>query len=123
MIEKWKVASIIFLGLAIIIGSANISQGLKHLPVAPATNMTHVGNSLYEISQVLKEDNSLEVQKDIMTMTETAAYMNLYYIDLKRMIEEQNSTIPYVKIDEQYIFHKKAIEEWMMENQHAYITK
>lgn len=120
---KYQIIAIVFLGISILIGSFQITNGLlkiaNNIPNTPSTN--NISSSIEYVGDQLKELNEKDHGiKNIMYMTEAANYVGLTFNDFKTLIEEKKTNIPYVKVNNLYIFHKESLDEWLQNGQKTY---
>lgn len=114
--EKLLPISIFCLSISIIISSSIIAKGMKE-------NGTYVNGGLINISQGLnnisntvnyKNNNNSTVGKTQTFNLYTAAqYLGITYDKLEQIVSLKDSGIPYIKIGNEYIFSKSALDKWL----------
>lgn len=117
--QKAMIIAIFFLGIAIIIGSMQIAQSLDRVSYNPEVNVntSNISNALREIAHQIDQQETVQAQTEAMYFSAAAEYLGLTYKELKVLIEEKNLDIPYIKIDQKYVFYKSSLNEWLKQIQ------
>ncbi|SFI39107.1 DNA binding domain-containing protein, excisionase family [Tindallia magadiensis] len=95
--NKLMPLSIIILAISIVFGSIWIGNSLKEIEK----------QSIYADSQ----------GNDVLALDEAAKYLKISEGDLLYLIREENLGIKYVQMNDQYIFSKEALHEWLQSGQ------
>lgn len=77
---------------------------------------SHIPSPANHLSVSLSNaDRNLEIKdKQVLSLWEAAAYLHVDSDALKDLLSTQGSTnIPYMKIGNNFIFSKKALDEWV----------
>ena len=107
--DKLLPASIVFLGISLIISAKIISNGLE---INGRFAGEGVSIGLNNINNTMNADNS----KDILTISEAADYLGISEDKLNKIINgsDGNKTgIPHTTIGNEYLFSRKALNEWV----------
>lgn len=79
-----------------------------------SVSLNHLSNSFSSVNQVKIVQ---EEQKSIMTFKEAASYLHISPAKLDYLISPYRDasipSIPFLKIDDQYIFTKSGIDKWL----------
>jgi hypothetical protein len=117
--EKLLPLSIICLSISLVVSSIIIANGLREASFGASGSLngsiSSVGNSVGYLSNTIKEinNNTNGTDKDLMTMKEAASYLGTIENNLFYSIENKTITVPYTKIEGNYMFSKKAIDKWI----------
>lgn len=71
------------------------------------------------INQLSKEMSSLEVtenKQNILSLDEASDYLGVTSKSLENTIERTSIGIPFLKLEGNYIFTKKGLDEWLANN-------
>jgi excisionase family DNA binding protein len=106
--------SIFCLAISIIISCFILTKGIKD-------NGEYVGAGIGNIGSVLSNaSNNLTVyyqdkamSRDNYNLDDAAAYLGIARDKLVKIVDNKDYGIPYVKIESNYIFNKKALEKWL----------
>lgn len=111
--------AIVFLGITILIGSSQIVNQLQLTRFGSNNNVNvntrEIGKGLNRMADEIK--NLYSNKKNAMYLSETADYLGLTYKELKYLIEEKKLNIPYLKIDNKYVFYRNSIDHWLLETE------
>lgn len=115
--DKLLPASIIFLGISLIISAMIISNGLeingRFSGEGISIGLNNINNTIYDtINKIMNSDNS----KEILTISEAADYLGISEDKLNKIINgsDGNKTgIPHTTIGNEYLFSRKALNEWV----------
>ncbi|MDI9215799.1 helix-turn-helix domain-containing protein [Clostridium tertium] len=108
--EKLLPISIFSLAISLIISTSIIANSIEN-------NGRFVGEGisqgLFNYSNVINEENNNNLDsKDILSLDEASKYLGISQERLTQVIIKDDS-IPCVQISGQFIFSKKALEEWV----------
>ena len=112
---KFLSVSIFTLALSIIISASIISKGIEN-------KGRYIGDGLYQgannISTTIRDlsFNDKENNKDVFTQDDAALYLGISQERLMQIINNEKSNIPYVKVAENFIFSKNALDKWIEES-------
>ncbi|MCF0147794.1 MAG: helix-turn-helix domain-containing protein [Clostridium sp.] len=112
---KFLSVSIFTLALSIIISASIISKGIEN-------KGRYIGDGLYQgannISTTIRDRsfNDKENNKDVFTQDDAALYLGISQERLMQIINNEKSNIPYVKVAENFIFSKNALDKWIEES-------
>lgn len=84
---------------------SNISSGLNNI----SQGLNGISNTIYSI----KNQDNLISRKQIYNITDAANYLGISQFELESIVENKDSGIPYVKVNDKYIFNKDALDKWM----------
>ena len=111
--DKLLPASIVSLGISLIISAKIISNGLeingRFAGEGVSIGLNNINNT---INNIMNADNS----KDILTISEAADYLGISEDKLNKIINgsDGNKTgIPHTTIGNEYLFSRKALNEWV----------
>ncbi|MDB1933061.1 helix-turn-helix domain-containing protein [Clostridium tertium] len=108
--EKLLPISIFSLAISLIISASIIANGMEN-------NGQFIGDGisqgLFNITNTINQENNSNLDsKDILSLDEAARYLGISQERLTQVIIKDDS-IPCVQISGQFIFSKKALEEWV----------
>lgn len=115
--DKLLPASIVFLGISLIISARIISNGLevngRFSGEGISIGLNNMNNTIYEtINKMMNSDNS----KEILTISEAADYLGISEDKLNKIIngsDDNKTGIPHTRIGNEYLFSRKALNEWV----------
>lgn len=117
--EKLLPLSIICLAISLVVSSMIISKGLKESAFNTSGSLSgsisSIGSSIGQLSYTIKEinNNTKEIDKDLMNMKEAASYLGTSETNLFYSIQNKSITVPYTMIEGNQMFSKKAIDKWI----------
>jgi len=106
--------SIICLSISIIISAIIIANGMR-------SNGDYVGTGLSDMSQGLSNivnnmyNNNANVvyTRNTYDLSTASSYLGIEESKLLDIVNEKDSGIPYIKIGNDYIFSKSALDKWL----------
>lgn len=111
--EKLLPISIICLSISIILAAITVSNGMKNCGL-------YVGNGLSDIKQGLDSNGNLDKNTSSVVFVRStydlptaSDYLGIKEDELISIIDKKDSGIPYIKIDNKYIFNKGALDKWL----------
>lgn len=110
--EKTLSGAIVFLGISIIISSIIIANGMKNNGISVSAGLSNIGQGIYNISNV-ENSKIINETKDTYNLNTASQYLGITDWKLKELIDNKDSGIPFIKIGEDYIFSKNALDKWM----------
>lgn len=78
-----------------------------------------IGDSLNNISNQLQKLQTLgddQSEKNILSLKEAAEYLSIQPQTLQNTIETTSVGIPYLKLEDKYIFTKGGLDKWLESN-------
>jgi hypothetical protein len=118
--EKLLPLSIICLSISLVVSSTIISKGMRESSLRVSNSLT---GSITSIVNSVKNNidnekkqvnnNTNQTDKDLMTLSEAGNYLGTSANNLYYSIENKSITVPYTKIEGNYMFSKKAIDKWI----------
>ncbi|HKL41263.1 MAG TPA: hypothetical protein VJ962_01585 [Clostridia bacterium] len=96
--ENKVIVVLIFLSFSIILSSLILS-----------VTINNVSNQALSIEMKNEKDN-------ILSLEEAADYLGVTTISLEKTIETTSIGIPFLKLEGNYIFTKKGLDEWLINN-------
>lgn len=112
--EKMLSISIFCLAISIVIGCYFISKGFKGNGGYVESGLVNIGSGLNNISNNLNSYNQNQIiSKDNYSLDEAAVYLGITQDKLIKLVDNKGSGIPYVKIENSYIFNKNALAKWL----------
>lgn len=112
--EKMLSISIFCLSISIIISCSILAKGIKDNGEYVGTGIVNIGSVLSNASNNLTvhyQDKAMS--RDNYNLDDAAAYLGITRDKLVKLVDNKDSGIPYVKIENNYIFNKKALEKWL----------
>lgn len=120
--EKMISISLICFSVSMIISAIIISSGMKSngesLSNSVQNMSTSLSNSISQIANSISKSNSQD-EHSVVTKRQTydlataAAYLGINQSQLVAIIEDRSSAIPYIKLNNEYVFYKDALDKWM----------
>lgn len=114
--EKWLPLAIVFLGTMILIGSIQIANQLVTIPRGSSNVNVDTNNISYSLDRIanklVQSQENEETEKASMYFNDAAIYLGFTPDEFKILIEEKNLNVPYIKLDNRYIFYKVSLDEW-----------
>lgn len=109
--EKALSFSIFCLSISIVISAIIIANGMK-------ANGNYVNNGLYTISKEMNNNisnyNNNEVYKrNTYDLPTAARYLGIPESKLIELVNTKDFGIPYIKIGNDYVFSKNALDKWL----------
>lgn len=110
--EKLMPISIFCLSFSIIIGAVIISSGMKKN--AELLN-NGLSNGLYNIGSTIinANTNDITANKSTLNLSMAASYLGIPETKLTQFVDSPGSGIPFIKVGDQYIFSKTALDKWL----------
>jgi predicted HTH domain antitoxin len=96
--ENKIITALIFLSFSIILSAVILSISINNL-------------SNEELTIKIKNE-----QENIMSLEEAANYLGITSRSLEKTMETTSVGIPFLKIEGNYIFTKKGLDEWLADN-------
>lgn len=119
--------AMIFLGIAILIGSYLISAAINRIAdygQALTHNTAQISSQLSSMADIVNglthfrafgeqsgAPSPAATQTVMLTKEEALKYLNLTEKELTALIDQTD--IPYIKLNRSYLFPKNALEEWL----------
>lgn len=110
--EKLLPISIFSLAISLIISTSIIANSIEN-------NGRFVGEGisqgLFNYSNVINEENinnNLD-KKEVLRLSDAATYLGITEERLMQVINKEEANIPYVKIGDDFIFSKNALDKWV----------
>lgn len=78
--------------------------------------LSDISNSINSLSIVHNDDSDYNSNNDTpekFDMTFASSYLNIEYDELVKLVEDKNSNIPFIRIGNDYIFYKDALDNWL----------
>lgn len=91
--EKKIGTAIIVLAFSILLGSIILAVSINNLP-----------NKVVNVE--MKTEN-------VLSLEEAADYLGITAMSLEKTIETKSTEIPFLKLEGNYIFTKKGLDEWL----------
>lgn len=117
--DKLLPLSIFALAFSILISSFIISRSINNngtfISHEMANGFNNLSSNLYKSFNNDTQTKKLE-EKSNFNLREAAEYLNISETDLINTVYNKESKIPYVKIHEEYIFNKEALDKWVQES-------
>lgn len=128
--DKWLTIALFTLAGAILLSGLWIKGALSNLTFyAPASSNTtddRIANQLHELNSILQKATSTSNNESGLGITsllnnpknmylgEAAKYLSLSETQLKEIIQDPASELPYLQTsDTLYIFNQKALDKWL----------
>jgi hypothetical protein len=109
--ENMLTISVFCLAISIIISSSIFTKGVR---VGLSNIGSGVNNGLNNISSNINSSNDYErTEKENFDLSEARLYLRLSEDELKGLVNNRDSGIPYIKIGYKYVFNKKALDKWL----------
>jgi excisionase family DNA binding protein len=111
--EKMLPVSILCLSISIIISASVISKGMQKSGQHVGAGLTYISSGLNNIASSANNNNSIQSGDNTFDLLTAANYLG---ISQGKLIELTKATIsgpPYVKVGDQYIFNKIALDKWL----------
>jgi hypothetical protein len=90
---------------SIIIAIAILDLGLKI-----SSGLNNISETISYKSDLMDSTDPLQYYNGIGA---AASYLGMTKAELKLIIENENSNIPYIKVGDKIIFYKDALDEWL----------
>lgn len=112
--DKLLSISIFALALSIVISASIISKGIENKGRYIAEGISQAANNI----EVNINDSSFnkENNKDVFTQGDASVYLGISQERLMQILNNEKSRIPYVKVGENFIFSKNALDKWIEES-------
>ncbi|MBE6053128.1 MAG: DNA-binding protein [Clostridium sartagoforme] len=112
--DKLLSSSIFALALSIIIAASIISKGIEAKGRYIADGIFQGANNI----NTTIRDNSInnEESKSVFNASTASSYLGISEDRLMQLLNNEESGIPYVKIGEDFIFSKDALDKWIEES-------
>ena len=112
--DKLLAISIFALAFSIIIAATIISSGIE-------TKGRYISDGIFQgainISMTIRDISfNEEDSKNIFSATEASVYLGISEERLMQIMNNEQSKIPYVKVGEDFIFSKNALDKWIEES-------
>ncbi len=104
------------LSISLFITTALIVNQLSKVAEQLYNNTQFIGSEISRINSSIKEVQAKE--KNILSYSEVANYLGITEATLNRLINETD--IPYLKVDNRYIFHKAPLDAWLIHKANKY---
>jgi len=104
--EKLLPISLLCLAVALVMSSVIISRGITD-------SAKVISENLWQVKSVNNASPTIVANKDTMSSFEAAEYLYTNQELLIQDIENKKLDIPYVKINDNYVFSKNAINKWL----------
>ncbi len=78
--------------------------------------LSDISNSINSLSIVHNDDSDYNSNNDTpekFDMAFASSYLNVEYDELVKLVEDKNSNIPFIRIGDDYIFYKDALDNWL----------
>jgi hypothetical protein len=94
--ENKLVMSLFILSFSILLGSIILAVSINNLP-----------NKVVNVE--IKNEN-------VLSLEEAADYLGITTMSLEKTVERTSIGLPFLKLEENYIFTKKGLDEWLVNN-------
>lgn len=113
--EKLLPVSILCLSVSLIISAFIISNGMKHNGENVGSGLSTISQGLNNVSNSLYNSNNynLTANRNNMDLMTAADYLGIPNTKLKQLVDSVGFGIPHIKVGDQYIFNKSALDKWM----------
>ena len=112
--DKLLPISIFCLAISIVIGASIISKGMqfngRFISEGVSQGLNNINNTINN-----KITNDV-YEKNTMNLSDAAAYLGISEEKLIKVVYNEESKIPYIKIDGYLIFSKNALDKWIEES-------
>ncbi|MDV4149558.1 helix-turn-helix domain-containing protein [Clostridium sp. AL.422] len=113
--DKLLPIAIFSLAISIIIAASIISKGIenkgRYIGDGVFQGFNNVSNTIRDINLNNEEDD-----KGVFSSEECSEYLGISEERLMQIMNNQESKIPYVKVGENFIFSKNALDKWIEES-------
>ncbi|MEG6521642.1 helix-turn-helix domain-containing protein [Desulfotomaculum sp. 1211_IL3151] len=97
-----------------LLGAVILSISIFASSIIISTSFNHLSASIKSFEHILLNQKE---EKNVMTLDEAADYLHISTETLKYMSNEISGLqIPYLKVDDQYIFTKQGLDKWLESN-------
>ncbi|MDA3730448.1 hypothetical protein PBV87_02870 [Niameybacter massiliensis] len=128
--DKWLTIALFTLAGAILLSGLWVRDGLSNLsfyaPVSNSNTDYRIANELNQLNKTLQKATSTSNNESShgitsllnnpknMYLGEAAKYLDVSETQLKEIIQDSTSQLPYLQIsDTAYIFNQKALDKWL----------
>lgn len=128
--DKWLTIALFTLAGAILVSGLWVRDGLSNLsfyaPVSNSNTDYRIANELDQLNKTLQKATSTSNNESghgitsllnnpkNMYLGEAAKYLDVSETQLKEIIQDSTSQLPYLQIsDTAYIFNQKALDKWL----------
>lgn len=113
--DKFLSISILFLAISIIISAKIIANGMKYSGENNFRGLSSIASGINCIATTVENINSSGVvnARNTYDLYSAAAYLGVTEENLKQIVSDRDSGIPYIKVGEDYIFSKGALDKWL----------
>ncbi|UFJ39348.1 hypothetical protein LOK74_14860 [Brevibacillus humidisoli] len=120
--EKWFAVAIGGLAVSILIGSYVIAGALEQVARARyGDDSGQVAQAIRKLADVTREvassrggqRDNVQGDKEYMYMSDAAQYLGMDYKELSEFVNRAELGIPYIAINNKYIFYKDALDDWL----------
>lgn len=111
-----SIKSAILLSASILLSGAYIGNQLNKIFNQAYNDTQIVSMEISRINGAIKELSSKE--KTVLTYSEVANYLGVNDKVLDNLIKKTD--IPYLKVDNRYIFHKTPLDAWLLNSANKY---
>lgn len=112
--ENPLAASIFCFSIALIISAVIIGNGIKNNGNYICDGLLNLSNGVTNLaSKADTNTDSAIFGRDTYNLPLAAAYLGISESKLIAIIHSKNSKIPYVKIGNDFVFSKHAIDKWL----------
>lgn len=114
--EKLLAFSIIIFSISLVISAALISSGIKSGDQNIGNAVQSISSSISQINSTVynsRDEYSLVYKRRTYNLPTAAGYLGINEAQLIAITEDKASSIPYIKVGNDYVFFKDALDKWM----------
>lgn len=112
--EKLLSVSIFCLSASIIIGAFIIANGMKANGEYVSSGLSSITNGLNNMGNTFNNTNNNGVVfRSTYDLTAASTYLGISESELIKLVNIKEPGIPYVKIGNDYVFSKNALDKWL----------
>lgn len=107
--------AILCLSISIVIGSVIIAKSISNNGDNVSNGLSSISSGLISVGSNIgnMNNNNTAAFRNTFDLTAEATYLGISNVKLVELATSESSGIPYIKIGNEYVFSKNALDKWL----------